>query len=122
MPDETLGVGDFGLDRLLVHLVDHLAAEHGTLRRLELHRDLEPVEDPAASQLTALDGLRKFTSVVADHSHAFIARRTAPAEELIESRCGRGDFPMHIRIQFWRTIGERRPPGDDIHVAARSSP
>jgi hypothetical protein len=91
------------------------------LRRLELHRDVEPVEDPAASQLTALDGLCEFTSVVADHGHAFIARHTVPAEELIESRRSGGDFPMHTRIQFWRTIGECRPPGDDIHVAARAS-
>jgi hypothetical protein len=44
---------------------DHLAAEHGTLRRLKLHRDVKPVEDPAASKLTALDGLCKFNSVIA---------------------------------------------------------
>jgi len=96
--------------------------EHGTPRRLELHRDMEPVEDPAASQLTALDGFCKFTSVVANHGHAVIARPTVPAEELIESRCSRGGFLVHIRIQFWRTIGECRPPGDDIYVAARASP
>jgi hypothetical protein len=83
---------------------------------------MEPVEDPGASQLTVLDGFCKFTSVVADHGHALIARHTFPAEELIESRCSRGDFPVHIRIQFWRTIGERCPSGDDIHVAARASP
>ena len=96
--------------------------EHGTPRRLELHRDMEPVEDPAASQLTALDGFCKFTSVVANHGHAVIARHTVLAEELIESRCSRGGFLVHIRIQFWRTIGECRPPGDDIYVAARASP
>jgi len=36
---------------------NHLAAERRTLRRLEFHRDVEPVEDPATSQLAALEGL-----------------------------------------------------------------
>ena len=62
---------------------------------------MEPVEDPGASQLTVLDGFCKFTSVVADHGHAFIARHTVSAEELIESRCSRGHFLVHTCIQFW---------------------
>jgi hypothetical protein len=36
--------------------------------------------------LTALDRLCKFTSVVADHGHAFIARHTAPTESPASSR------------------------------------
>ena len=99
---------------------DHLAAEHGTLRRLELHLYVEPVEDPAASQLTALDGLLKFTSVVADHGHAFIARHTVSTEELIESRCSRGDFLVYTGIQLSGTVRERRSPGDDVHAPSAS--
>ena len=47
---------------------------------------------------------------------------TVPVEELIESRCRRGDFLVHICIQFWRTVGKRRPSRDDVHVAAWVSP
>ena len=91
-------MADFDRRSLPFQRGDHLAAEHGTLRRLELHRDVEPIEDPAASQLTALDCLLKFTSVVADHGHVLIARHCVSAEELIESRCGRGDFLVHIGV------------------------
>jgi hypothetical protein len=54
MPDQPLDVADFSLDLLPFQRVDHLAAEHGTLRRLEFHHDVEPVEDLTASRLTAL--------------------------------------------------------------------
>src|SRR5258708_26517688 len=99
MPDQPPGAIDFGLHRLPFQRGDHLAAEHGTLRPVELHRYVEPVEDPAASQLTALDGLLKFTSVVAHHGHAFIARHTVLAEGLIESRCSPGDVLFYICLQ-----------------------
>jgi hypothetical protein len=92
MPDQPFRVDDLGFHRLPFHRVDHLAAEHGTLSRRQLHRDVKPVEDPAPSQLTALNRLPKFTGVVADHGHAFIARHTVPAGELIESRCSRSYF------------------------------
>jgi hypothetical protein len=82
---------------------------------------VEPIEDPAASQLTAVDGFLKFTSVVADHGHAFSGRHALSAEKLIESRCSRGDFLVHIGVQLWGTVCERRSPGDDVDVAARAS-
>ena len=82
---------------------------------------MEPVENPAASKLTALDSFRKFTCVVADYGHALIACHAVLAEKLIESRCGRLDLFMHIGVQLWRTVGERRSPGHDVHVAARAS-
>jgi hypothetical protein len=42
-------VDDFRLHRLALHRVDHLAAEHGALRRLEFHRDVDPGIRPRAS-------------------------------------------------------------------------
>ena len=54
LPCQPLSVDDFSLHRLAFHRVDHLAAEHGTLRRLEFHRDVKPVQNPAASELIAV--------------------------------------------------------------------
>lgn len=88
------------------------------LRRLEFHRDVKPIEDPTASQLTAVDGLLEFTGGVADHGHTFIGHHAVSAEELIESRCGRGDFLVHIGIQLCGTVRERRSPGHDVDVTA----
>jgi hypothetical protein len=51
---------------------------------------VEPVENPAASELTALDSLREFTCVVADYGHALITCHTVLTEKLIESSRGRG--------------------------------
>ncbi|WP_147394162.1 hypothetical protein [Paraburkholderia sp. BL23I1N1] len=83
IPDEPTGAVDFSSHRLPFQCGDHLAAEHGPVCRLKLHLYVELVEDPAASQLAALDGLLKFTSVLADHGHAFIARHTVSTHELI---------------------------------------
>jgi len=84
LPYQSLGADDFSLHRLALHRVDHLAAEHGALRRLEFHRDVEAVKNPAASRLTAHDSPRKFTRVVADCGHALIACHTVLAEKLIK--------------------------------------
>lgn len=46
---------------------------------------------------------------------------TVSTEELIESRCSRGDFPVHIGIELWRAVGERRSPGDEVDVATKAS-
>ncbi len=72
------------------------------------------------TELTALDGLLKFTGVVADHGNALVGRHTVSSEKLIQPRCSRGNFPVRIGIELWRPVGERRSSGNEVDVATKS--
>jgi hypothetical protein len=86
------------------------------LRGLELHRDVEPIEDATGGLRAALGRFLELTGAIGEDRDAGVRVDTARAKEAVEAGRRRAHLVVHVGVHPGRAALEARATGDDVDV------